>query len=81
MKNIYYINFIPSDTGDSDSQSELKSLKEDVELVYQYMNAKANGLVKAKTASCQLNNDVVKETSYKAKVINYQMSNSPWYVA
>jgi hypothetical protein len=81
LKNIYYINFIPSDTGDSSSQSELKSLRELIELDYQYMNAKANGMIKEKTASGEFNNDVVKKVRYKAKAIKIQIYKSPWYVA
>ncbi|KAM0210861.1 hypothetical protein ACHAQI_005583 [Fusarium lateritium] len=79
LKNIYYINFVPDGSGiDRDTQSKLDAFKENVELTSQFTNTKANISVKDKITSGQLKNEAVATAAYKAKVVTYLASNTPW---
>ncbi|KAM0196041.1 hypothetical protein ACHAPI_006059 [Fusarium lateritium] len=81
LKNIYYINFVPDGSGiDRETQSKLDAFKKNVELTCQFMNVKANISVKDKIVSGQLKNEAVATAAYKAKVVTYLASNTPWYV-
>ncbi|KAM0219091.1 hypothetical protein ACHAPA_004675 [Fusarium lateritium] len=79
LKNIYYINFVPDGSGiDRETQSKLDAFKKNVELTCQFMNVKANISVKDKIVSGQLKNEAVATAAYKAKVVTYLASNTPW---